>query len=215
MVGTVSDTQRAGLTAISGAASARPASSGGDGPSISFVDVLSALNPLQYLPVVGTIYRAVTGNTIPEPIRLAGSLVVSGLMGGPVGVVTNIATTIAEKATGIDPERIGRYVLAQLGSALGLTTPAASNTAVASAQQTPVPATLSFTTVAAATPSRSPWTRAELAAYGISSKPDGSIRQGSLEGADVLNAMELSRLHAANAAYARAMNVTSPALGHT
>jgi hypothetical protein len=213
MVGTVSDVQQAALAANSGVAAARPAASGSDGPSIPFLDVLSALNPLQYLPVVGTIYRAVTGNTIPEPIRMAGSLVVSGLMGGPIGVLTNIATTIAEKATGIDPERIGRSVLAQLGSTLGLTTPATS-TVVASAPQTPVPASLSFTTVAAATPPRSAWTRAELAAYGISTKPDGSLQQGNLEGADVLNAMELSRLHAANAAYARAMNVTSARLGH-
>jgi hypothetical protein len=35
---------------------------------ISFGDVLSALNPLQYLPVVGSIYRAVTGDTIPETL---------------------------------------------------------------------------------------------------------------------------------------------------
>ena len=44
--------------------------------SISFHDILSALNPLQYLPVIGTIYRAVTGDQIPELLRRAGSLVV-------------------------------------------------------------------------------------------------------------------------------------------
>lgn len=66
------------------------------------------MNPLQYVPVVGTIYRAVTGDTIPEGIRMAGSLVVGTLLSGPIGLVTGIATIIAEKATGIDPERIAR-----------------------------------------------------------------------------------------------------------
>src|SRR6201999_1667017 len=78
---------------------------------VSFHDVLSALNPLQYLPVVGTIYRAVTGDVIPEGLRQAGSMLVSGLMGGPIGLGINIATTLAEKATGIDPEQIAAAAL--------------------------------------------------------------------------------------------------------
>ena len=76
--------------------------------------MLSALNPLQYIPVVGTLYRAATGDTIPEGTRMAGGMVVSVLMGGPVGLVTNIATTMFEKVTGFDPDRIGRRVLANL-----------------------------------------------------------------------------------------------------
>src|ERR1700729_3761141 len=71
---------------------------------LSFYDILSAMNPLQYLPIVGTIYRAVTGDVIPEALRRGGSMLVSGLLGGPIGLGINIATTIAEKATGIDPE---------------------------------------------------------------------------------------------------------------
>jgi hypothetical protein len=84
--------------------SAQPKSGG-----LSFHDVLSALNPLQYLPVVGTIYRAMTGDTINEGVRLAGSMLVSGLMGGPIGLATNIATTIAEKVTGIDPDHVAHW----------------------------------------------------------------------------------------------------------
>jgi hypothetical protein len=86
-------------------AASAPAADAAD-HGLSFHDVLSALNPLQYLPVVGTIYRAVTGDVIPEGLRRLGSMLVSGLLGGPIGLGINIATTLAEKASGIDPEKI-------------------------------------------------------------------------------------------------------------
>lgn len=81
----------------------------------SFHELLSDLNPLQYIPVVGTLYRAVTGERIPEAARLAGGFVVSGLIGGPIGMATNLALLAAERLTGIDPEAIGQRVLAGLG----------------------------------------------------------------------------------------------------
>ncbi len=84
---------------------------------LSFGDILSALNPLQYLPVVGTIYRAVTGDTIPENLRIAGSFVVSALTAGPLGILLNAATTAVEKLTGIDPESIAHDVAENLGLA--------------------------------------------------------------------------------------------------
>jgi hypothetical protein len=110
-----------------------PATVGASAPVAgpSFRDVLSALNPLQYLPVVGTIYRAITGDSVPEPMREAGSLVASGLIGGPIGLITNIATTLLEKLSGLDPERIGRSVLAGLGIGTGAGNPAASPAAPA------------------------------------------------------------------------------------
>ncbi len=98
------------------APAAKPPDPDGGG-GLSFRDVLSALNPLQYLPVVGTIYRAVTGDTIPENLRIAGSFVVSALTGGPLGILLNAATTAAEKLTGIDPETIARDVADSLGLA--------------------------------------------------------------------------------------------------
>ena len=66
-----------------------------DAPDISFRDVLSAMNPLQYVPVVGSIYRAVTGDVPVEPLRTMGSLIVSGLTGGPVGLAINAGWRIA------------------------------------------------------------------------------------------------------------------------
>lgn len=62
-----------------------------------FDGVLSGLNPLQYVPVVGTIYRAVTGDR-PEPgWRLGGAAVTGFLMGGPVGVVTSMIGVCLEE----------------------------------------------------------------------------------------------------------------------
>ena len=102
------------------AARAAPAPRPGSSPArsgLGFGDVLSMLNPLQYVPVVGMIYRAVTGDTIPEPVRVAGGLAFSALTGGPIGVVLSAATEVAEQALGIDPEKIGHSVLASIGLA--------------------------------------------------------------------------------------------------
>lgn len=82
---------------------------------ISFREILSCLNPLQYLPVVGTIYRAITGDEIPARVREIGSLAVSGLTGGPVGLGLALGLDIAEHATGIDPEALGRRLVASIG----------------------------------------------------------------------------------------------------
>ena len=65
-------------------------------PALSFHDVLSALNPLQYLPVVGTIYRAVTGDTGNPQLHVAGSLVTGLLTGGPIGVLTSLVGMVAD-----------------------------------------------------------------------------------------------------------------------
>jgi hypothetical protein len=117
---------------------------------LSFHDILSALNPLQYVPVVGTIYRAITGDTIPEALRVAGSFVFSALTGGPIGMILNAAAVIAEKATGIDPEVIGHDLLAWIG--------------IGPASPSDAPATQ---VVEAGTPSvaATPWTPGQRAAY--------------------------------------------------
>jgi hypothetical protein len=152
-----------------------------------FHDLLSALNPLQYLPVIGTIYRAATGDVIPEGLRTAGSLVVSGLLGGPIGLITGIAVAIGEKVTGIDPEKI---LAAQFHAA-----PAA-----AVADPPAAPAAAGDTTTFAMSPLG--FSPRQLAAYGVISDASGTLRLGDLEGADVLNAIELVRIGRAASAYA-------------
>ena len=130
--------------------------------SLTFHEILSALNPLQYLPVIGTIYRAVTGDTIPEGLRIAGSFVFSGLTGGPLGMILNAAATLAEKITGIDPEAIGRDIADSLG--LGSSKPAPASTVAAAAP----PAAAATVEAGAAEPA---FTFAQLAAYGAEPPP--------------------------------------------
>jgi hypothetical protein len=148
----------------------------------SFHNLLSAMNPLQYLPVVGTIYRAITGDVIPEALRRAGSFVVSGLLGGPIGLAASIAATLAEKVTGIDPEVI---VAAQFK-----TSPQVAAVHVVK------PTDASASTV------QSAMTPRQLAAYGVQSDAAGTLRLGDIEGADVLNTIQLARLDKVAAAYA-------------
>ncbi len=187
------------------AASAPAADSSSAG--VSFHDVLSALNPLQYLPVVGTIYRAVTGDVIPEGLRRLGSMLVSGLMGGPIGLGINIVTTLAQEVTGIDPEKI---VTDQINSpAVASASPAAPAVSVAPvvAEAPVVPEAPAVSEAPAAPPIESaattgPWTAAQLAAYGVRSDPSGTLKLGAIEGADVLNAIQLAGLSRAAAVYA-------------
>lgn len=71
--------------------------------SVPFSQVLSALNPLQHVPVVGRIYRAETGDEIPAPLKILGA----GILGGPLGIlgaaITELLTTII--ALGPDTSR--------------------------------------------------------------------------------------------------------------
>jgi hypothetical protein len=173
-------------------------------PSVRFADVLSALNPLQYLPVVGTIYRAITGDTVPEALQLGGSLLVSGLISGPIGILTTAAVAIAEKVTGIDPDRIGRTLLADIGVGK-LPQPAATPKAAAPSTAAPTPAP--------APPSPAPtdvgWTTAELSRAGVTFGADNTPRWHGMAGAEALNEVELGRIQVATAAYARTAALAS------
>ena len=153
--------------------------------SFSFHELLSALNPLQYLPVVGTIYRATTGDTIPEPVRAAGSMLVSGLTGGPIGLAMNLGLLGLEKATGVDPEKIGHQLLASLG----LTHGESVAPAVAVAASGPMPSAAASEPVLVAA-----WSPSQLAAYGVSVAPSGMMTRNGLSGSDVLNDLVLANL---------------------
>lgn len=61
-------------------------------------DVLDVVNPLQHLPVVGTIYRAITHDQIGDVEKVAGDT----LYGGPLGLVSSLADVAFEKITGKD-----------------------------------------------------------------------------------------------------------------
>ncbi|MDX2104213.1 MAG: hypothetical protein SF002_16940 [Alphaproteobacteria bacterium] len=74
---------------------------------LSFRDFLSALNPLQHLPIIGTLYRDVTGDTLKPEARLAGGMI----YGGPLGFLVAAINAAAEEETGRD---LGAQTLAAL-----------------------------------------------------------------------------------------------------
>ncbi len=69
----------------------------GDG-GFSFRDLLDVVNPLQHIPVIGTLYRAVTGDTIGTVERIAGDT----LYGGLFGAISAVADSAFEAVTGKD-----------------------------------------------------------------------------------------------------------------
>ena len=75
-----------------------------EGPT--FAEFLDIINPLQHIPVVSTIYRAITGDQIgPGPRFLGGAL-----FGGPAGAIGAGIASLFEEASGGD---LGQH-LAQL-----------------------------------------------------------------------------------------------------
>lgn len=56
----------------------------------TFDDLLSIVNPLQHIPVVSTIYRSLTGDTIKPFERIVGDTLYGGMWGG-VSAVANVA----------------------------------------------------------------------------------------------------------------------------
>ena len=62
----------------------------------SFGDLVDIVNPLQHIPGVANVYRAITGDTISAPARFMGSM----LFMGPVGLVMTKADTLAMNADG-------------------------------------------------------------------------------------------------------------------
>jgi hypothetical protein len=70
-----------------------------------FHDLLDVINPLQHIPVIATIYRAITGEHIGTLEKIAGDT----LYGGLWGAVSSVADTAFEAVTGKD---FGSSVLA-------------------------------------------------------------------------------------------------------
>jgi hypothetical protein len=103
---------------VTGVAATPASAQTGDGESF-FHHILDVVTPLQHLPVVGTIYRAITGEHIGPIEKIAGD----GLYGGIIGAATSAADVAFEAITG---KSVEDTVLAWLKGD--------SNTAVASAK---------------------------------------------------------------------------------
>lgn len=68
------------------------------GEEFTFSDFLSVINPLQHIPVVSSIYRWATGDTIKPAARVVGG----ALYGGPIGLATAAFNAIVEEVKGAD-----------------------------------------------------------------------------------------------------------------
>lgn len=92
---------------------------GGDGGSFTFSDLLDIVNPLQQLPLVGSLYRAITGDTISTAARLIGGTI----FGGPIGLASAAVNAGVDAVAGGD---IGETLVAMFGGNKDTTTEVAS-----------------------------------------------------------------------------------------
>lgn len=125
---------------------------------LSFDDIVDIVNPLQHLPIISTLYQHYANDPISTFPKIAGDT----LYGGPIGLLTSVADTVFEKATG---KSFGDTVLAWV---TGDDTPAAG-TALASAAK---PATAA--TASAASPAAHVAASATATAHMAMSRPAGA-----------------------------------------
>lgn len=98
----------ANVLGAGGSAVAAKADASGEDQDMSFWDVLDIVNPLQHIPVVSSIYRAVTGDQIKPAMQIGGGI----LFGGVIGGVAAIANAALQEVSGKD---LGEHMLAGLG----------------------------------------------------------------------------------------------------
>lgn len=67
-----------------------------DDDGFGFDDLLDIVNPLQHIPLIGTLYREITGDKIELPARLAGG----ALFGGLVGFLSSLGAAVFEDLAG-------------------------------------------------------------------------------------------------------------------
>ncbi|OIR08079.1 hypothetical protein GALL_99450 [mine drainage metagenome] len=144
-----------------------------DGPGFS--DILDAINPLQHIPIISTLYRHLTGDTEGAASTLAGGTAYGSLLGmasnavlgGIIGLGVGLVDVVVRDATGED---IGEHIYntlfgsdgdgaktAQSGNTAGGPQTAAAASPVgdeppAPAAAPPVPVQTLDTTLAAAAP---------------------------------------------------------------
>ncbi|WP_375593693.1 hypothetical protein ABWI00_16790 [Algihabitans albus] len=111
------------------AAQVSRARGGAEEADFSFGDLLDVLNPLHHIPVVGNLYRELTGDEIGGTARIIGG----GLYGGAFGMVGAAFNQILDDATGRDMAETALAVVT--GQELGGSTGDSTNVAEASPQQ--------------------------------------------------------------------------------
>ena len=83
---------------------------GGSGTAereLTFDQFLDAINPLHHIPVVGTLYRQLTGDTIDSSASMVGSVI----YGGPLGMVAGLVNAVVSESSG---STLGEHALAMV-----------------------------------------------------------------------------------------------------
>lgn len=73
--------------------------------TMSFNDFVDMVNPLQHIPVISSVYRSITGDTINPVSRVAGDIMYSapmGLASAAISGINAIANSALEATTGTD-----------------------------------------------------------------------------------------------------------------
>lgn len=70
----------------------------GQKEEFGFADLFDMVNPLQHIPVLGYVYREISGDEIKPISQIIGGVA----FGGAIGAVTSFANVIAEEETGKD-----------------------------------------------------------------------------------------------------------------
>lgn len=96
MRGRALDPAAGGNASSSRALSAKTGTTTAETPS--FWDFLDVVNPLQHIPVINTLYRAVSGDQIGAVARTIGG----ALFGGPLGLVASVFDNMVEQTSGKD-----------------------------------------------------------------------------------------------------------------
>lgn len=81
------------------AAGARPdLAYAGEEEAFGFGDIIDIINPLQHLPVIGTLYRKFSGDTLKPLSNIVGG----AIFGGPIGAVSSAVNVAVKSGTGKD-----------------------------------------------------------------------------------------------------------------
>ena len=120
--------------AAQGPATAVASAKNADALDFSFADFLDIVNPLEHIPVVSTLYRAITGDRPGTIEKIAGDT----LYGGVIGFISSLADTAFKAVTGKD---VGDTVLAFLTGDDTTQTASAAPAQTASASEKPVSVT--------------------------------------------------------------------------
>jgi len=128
----------------------------------TFDDFIDIINPLQHLPLVSTIYRAITGDTIKPAMRILGDIG----YGGPTGFLSSCAQVLFEAIFGDD---VG-------GTVISMITGEDKKSPAPQTAQTPAGSPVQLAATDPAAPQTEPNKTAATAAYAMFTKALGTNR---------------------------------------